>query len=138
AGVPVAAPEVAVTTIVPVPVPRPTGPVALAGCPPPPPAPGPPSGPPWHPAVLVPEAALPVPAPALPRSLGLEALAGKGMWVWKFQQTENGDADAIVTKAAAAGLRQLWVRVGDSQDGFYGAGVLDRLVSRAHAHGIAV
>jgi hypothetical protein len=74
----------------------------------------------------------------LARSLGLEVLAGKGMWVWKFQQTENGDADAIVTKAEAAGLHQLWVRVGDSQDGFYGAGVLDRLVSRAHAHGIAV
>src|SRR5207248_2172793 len=52
--------------------------------------------------------------------------------------TENGDADAIVTKAAAAGLHQLWVRVGDSQDGFYGADVLARLVPRAHRRGIAV
>jgi hypothetical protein len=88
--------------------------------------------------VLVPEAALPAPAPAAPRSAGLDALAGKGMWVWKFKSTENGNADAIVTKAEAAGLRQLWVRVGDSQDGFYGAGVLDQLVRRAHEDGIAV
>jgi hypothetical protein len=60
------------------------------------------------------------------------------MWLWKFRSTENGDADAIVTKAEAAGLRQLWVRVGDSQDGFYGADVLNQLVARAHARGIAV
>jgi hypothetical protein len=60
------------------------------------------------------------------------------MWVWKFKSTENGNADAIVTKAAAAGLRQLWVRVGDSQDGFYAASVLDQLVPKAHEEGIDV
>jgi uncharacterized lipoprotein YddW (UPF0748 family) len=69
---------------------------------------------------------------------GLSPLAGKGMWLWKFRSTENGDADAIVTKAVAAGLHQLWVRVGDSQDGFYAADVLDQLVPRAHSHGLAV
>ena len=132
------APAEAPTTVAPPPVPHPSGPVPLAGCPPPPPPTGPPPPPPWHPAVLVPEAALPTPAPAIARTASLDALAGKGMWLWKFNATENGDADAIVTKADAAGLRQLWVRVGDSQDGFYAAGVLDQLVGRAHERGIAV
>jgi len=138
AAVPPPAPAAAPTTVASPPVPRPTGPVPLAGCPPPPPSPGPPPAPPWHPAVLVPEAALPAPAPAVPRTAGLDALTGKGMWVWKFNSTENGDADAIVTKADVAGLRQLWVRVGDSQDGFYGAAALEQLVGKAHDKGIAV
>jgi len=137
AGAPAPVPEAVATTVAPPPVPHPTGPVSLAGCPPPPGPSGPPSTP-WHPAVLVPEAALPAPTPPEARNVRLAALAGKGMWVWKFKSTENGNADAIVTKAAAAGLRQLWVRVGDSQDGFYAASVLDQLVPKAHAQGIAV
>jgi hypothetical protein len=137
AGAPAPVPEAVATTVAPPPVPHPTGPVPLAGCPPPPAPTGPPSTP-WHPAVLVPEAALPAPAPPEERNVRLAALAGKGMWVWKFKSTENGNADAIVTKAAAAGLRQLWVRVGDSQDGFYAASVLDQLVPKAQAQGIAV
>jgi hypothetical protein len=60
------------------------------------------------------------------------------MWLWKFGQSEGGDADAIVARAVAAGLHQLWVRVGDSRDGFYGADVLAALVPRAHARGLAV
>jgi hypothetical protein len=60
------------------------------------------------------------------------------MWIWKFKQSEGGDAAAIVARAKAAGLRQLWVRVGDSQDGFYGASVLDSLVPAAHKAGLAV
>ncbi len=52
--------------------------------------------------------------------------------------TDSGDADAIVQQAVSAGLHQLWVRVGDSKDGFYGAGELDSLVPVAHAHGLVV
>jgi hypothetical protein len=137
-GAPDPAPTVAVTTVVPKPVPRPSGPVSLAGCPPPPPPSRPSTGAPWRPSVLVPEAALPAPAPPAARSGGLSPWAGKGMWLWKFRSTENGDADAIVTKARAAGLHQLWVRVGDSKDGFYAADVLDKLVPRAHRAGLAV
>jgi hypothetical protein len=88
--------------------------------------------------VLVPEADLPAPGPPSAWVADVGSLAGKGMWVWKYGQTEGGDADAIVARAVAAGLRQLWVRVGDSRDGFYGAGVLGSLVPRAHARGIAV
>jgi hypothetical protein len=60
------------------------------------------------------------------------------MWIWEWDNTDGGDAAAVVQKAVSAGLHQLWVRVGDSQDGFYGAGELDALVPLAHAHGIAV
>src|SRR5207302_6356937 len=50
----------------------------------------------------------------------------------------GGDAAKIVARAKAAGLRQLWVRVGDSRDGFYGASVLAGLVPDAHRQGLAV
>jgi hypothetical protein len=60
------------------------------------------------------------------------------MWIWKWDSTDDGDAAAVVRQAAAAGLHQLWVRVGDSQNGFYGAQELNALVPVAHAHGIAV
>lgn len=60
------------------------------------------------------------------------------MWIWQWGSTAGGDADAIVQQALSAGLHQLWVRVGDSQDGFYGAGELDALVPAAHRHGIDV
>jgi hypothetical protein len=86
----------------------------------------------------VPEAALAEPPPAPAPIPDVRPMLGKGMWLWKYDRTENGDADAIVTKAVAAGLHQLWVRVGDSKDGFYGARVLDDLVPRAHRRGLAV
>src|SRR5438132_3951393 len=60
------------------------------------------------------------------------------MWVWQFGSTEGGNADAIVARAVDAHLHQLWVRVGDSKYGFYGADTLAALVTRAHARGIAV
>ena len=135
AGAPVAAP--APVPVAPPPVARPTGPVPLAGCPPPPAPPRAPTTP-WHPAVLVPEPALAAPPAVPPASGDVRPLLGKGMWLWKYYATEKGDADAIVTKAVAAGLRQLWVRVGDSKDGFYGAGVLDQLVPRAHRRGLSI
>ena len=111
--------------------------LALPGCPPPP-YHGPPPPPPWHPATLVPDAALPAtPAPPARRA-SLAPIAGKGMWIWEFSATDSGNAAAVVAAAQAAGLHQLWVRVADSQSGFYGASVLDQLVPVAHAHGLAV
>ena len=128
------------------PAPRPTStsvtappssaPVPLAGCPVPPHAPLPPSPPPWHPAVLV--TSLPPVAAPLPWTSHVAALTGKGMWIWEWSSTDGGDANAIVQQAVSAGLHQLWVRVGDSMDGFYGAAELDALVPVAHAHGLSV
>ena len=60
------------------------------------------------------------------------------MWIWEWDSTDGGDADEIVQQAVSAGLHQLWVRVGDSMNGFYGAEELDSLVPVAHAHGLAV
>jgi len=125
-------PPVTVPETAPVPLP-------LSGCPPPPRPPGSRTpAPTWRPPVLVPEADLPEPVPPPPPSAGLGVLEGKGMWVWKHRQTEAGDPDAIVRRAVDAGLSQLWVRVADSRDGFYGASFLDGLVPRAHAAGLAV
>jgi hypothetical protein len=66
------------------------------------------------------------------------ATLGKGMWIWQLPATEGGNVDRIVARAVQAGLRQLWVRVGDSKHGFYGADVLDPLVAEAHARGLRV
>jgi hypothetical protein len=60
------------------------------------------------------------------------------MWVWLWNQTEHGDPSAIVARAVQAGLTQLWVRVADSQSGFYGAGELAALVPPAHAAGLKI
>jgi hypothetical protein len=84
------------------------------------------------------EAALPPARPAPAVSADLGPLEGKGMWIWKHLQTEKGDVDAVVARAREAGLRQLWVRVGDSRDGFYAADYLSRLVPRAHKAGLSV
>jgi hypothetical protein len=55
------------------------------------------------------------------------------MWIWQWNQTDHGKATAVVAQAVWAGLHQLWVRVGDSRDGFYGAAELATLVPAAHA-----
>ncbi len=110
----------------------------LPGCPVPARPPGE-APPPWRPPVLVPEADLPEPLPAPANvSADLGPVEGKGMWVWRFGETEGGDPAAIVRRAQEAGLRQLWVRVGDSRSGFYGADVLAALVPVAHRAGLAV
>ena len=111
--------------------------VTLAGCPPAPHAPLPYS-PPWHPSVLVPDSHLPPVAPPRPWRSDLSALHGTGMWIWQWQKTSGGDVAAVVAQARAAHLHQLWVRVGDSMNGFYGAAELDQLVPAAHAAGLAV
>ncbi len=114
----------------------PIGPVSLTGCPPsrkPPPA-----GTPGHPAVLVPESALPPPPAPAPRVTNLTALSGKGMWIWQHDKTSGGNVDAIVKQAVNVGLRQVWVRVGSSLDGFYGQAFLNALVPALHRVGIAV
>jgi hypothetical protein len=88
--------------------------------------------------VLVPETALPPEKAPAPWTSDLRPIAGKGMWIWEWNQTESGNTRAIVNRALSAGLSQIWVRVGDSPDGFYGAGELAAVVPAAHAAGISV
>jgi hypothetical protein len=119
-------------------VPGPTPLTPLPGCPPPPAPPGGPGGQPWHPDHLVPDSELPAPLAAAPGEAPLSAITGKGLWVWQYHATENGNAVAIVDRAVRTGLNQVWVRVGDSQDGFYGADELSQIVPAAHARGLSV
>jgi len=136
---PVPAPPLATAVAQPAAIPAiPPVPSPLAGCPPPPSPPGPGGGPPWHPDVLVPDSALPAPAPAGGPDAQLTAITGKGLWVWQYGRTEGGDMQAAVDRAVAAGLQQIWVRVGDSQNGFYAADQLAALVPAAHAKGLDV
>jgi hypothetical protein len=60
------------------------------------------------------------------------------MWIWQWNQTAGGNAAAIVAQAVRSGLHQLWIRVGDSLNGFYGSSELTALVPPAHAAGLAV
>jgi hypothetical protein len=60
------------------------------------------------------------------------------MWVWQYGRTEGGNMQAVVDRAMSAGLQQIWVRTGDSQNGFYAADQLAQLVPLAHARGLDV
>ena len=113
------------------------GPLALAGCPPAPSS-RPPSGPPWHPSGGIPDSALPAPVAPVPGTPPLNALSGKGVWIWQWHATEAGRAVDVVARARAAGLHQLWMRVADSRDRFYAGDELATLVPLAHSAGIAV
>lgn len=117
----------------------PGGPAQRAGCPPPPATGGNGGGGGgWTPPVTVPEADLPAPAPASTWSPASDPSAGKGMWIWQYGKTESSDYDAIVAQAVAAELDHVWLRVGDSRDGFYAQRHLDVLVPAFHAAGIDV
>jgi hypothetical protein len=74
----------------------------------------------------------------LTRSPSLDALRGKGMWTYQWENTERGSAAAVVRRARAAGLTQIWVRTGSSKAGFYAAPELRALLPLAHAAGIKV
>jgi hypothetical protein len=86
---------------------------------------------------MVKEAAVPLVGAPPSRRVNLSAVSGKGIWltVWPG---ESLDVPAIVATARSAGLRQLWLRTGSSQNGFYGGATLKSLVPAAHAAGISV
>jgi hypothetical protein len=119
----------------PAPYPLPAPPVQPEPCPPPPiPAlpPPPPLGPP-----VVPQSAVPLVGPPPPRRVNLSVISGKGIWltIWPGSRV---DVPAIVAAAREAGLKQLWVRTGSSQNGFYGGTTLREFVAAAHAVGVSV
>ena len=104
-------------------------------CPPPPRPVGPPPPPPPKPKVKTKD--LPAPVALVAHHANLHAIGGKGMWLTTWADSKV-DVGAVVAKAHAAGLRQLWVRTGGTPQGFYGHHVLDALLPAAHAAGIAV
>lgn len=93
---------------------------------------------PWKPPVFVPDTRLPAPAALRPRRVDLDAIRGKGMWIYQWPRTERGDVAAVVGRARAAGLTQVWVRSGSTKSGFYAAPVLHDLLPAAHAAGLSV
>ncbi len=92
----------------------------------------------WTPDTTVAEAALAMPAAAPEFTKRADVMSGHGMWIWQYTKTEGGDYQTMVDKAVAAGFDHLWVRVGDSRDGFYAREYLDRLVPLAHEAGLRV
>ena len=56
---------------------------------------------------------------------------GTGMWTYLWQNTEGGNAKAVVRKAEVMGLSHLYVRTGTRKGGFDGGPVLDKLLPAA-------
>jgi hypothetical protein len=74
--------------------------------------------------------------PARPALL-LAPLRGKGMWL-TYPLLKHSPVSAIIAAARAAGLTHLYVEVGRSRDGLYGARGLAALLPAAHRAGIRV
>lgn len=85
----------------------------------------------------MPEDAIPVVNPPPPRHVSLAAISGKGIWLTLWPRSRV-DIAQVVSTAKAAGLRQIWARTGDEEEGFYGGRTLKALVPAAHAAGIYV
>jgi hypothetical protein len=85
----------------------------------------------------VPDSQLPAPAGRIAHQVNLAPLAGKGMW-WTLWPDSHIDAAGMVAKATGAGLHQIWIRTGSTDQGFYGARLLTALLPAAHAAGLAV
>ncbi len=58
------------------------------------------------------------PTPVAPpvRSNGRSVFDGSGMWIWYLRRAAGGDPDAIAAKAAAAGVRTIFVKSADGTD----------------------
>src|SRR5438067_5447623 len=97
-----------------------------------PPATAPPTTAPPAPVVT------PPPAPVAPPAAGKPIPLGKGMWLYQLSMAEGGDANKVVSKAKAAGLTHLYLRLGSSKGGFYDQAELDQLLPVAHAAGLKV
>jgi hypothetical protein len=86
---------------------------------------------------------LPPPAPGHPHTVQTYAppqmpIAGKGMWIWLFDQVEQGNPAQIVRRARQLGLSHLYVRSSSTTSGYKFLRDIDRIVPAAHAAGIKV
>ncbi|HVA61282.1 MAG TPA: hypothetical protein VNG13_12225 [Mycobacteriales bacterium] len=101
-----------------------------------PPIPLGPAGPPLGPPRVA-ESAIPWPALPPRRHVDLTPILGKGIWLTLWPGSTL-DPARVVAQARAAGLTQLWVRTGGSDQGFYGRRDLAGLLPAAHRAGLAV
>jgi hypothetical protein len=91
----------------------------------------------WLPAPAVDIAAR---DPLAPHSTGRSMAApvsGKGMWA-TYDLLDRASPETIVRAARANGLTHIYLQVGRTNLGFYGADGLNRLLPLAHANGLAV
>src|SRR6059036_1341551 len=65
-------------------------------------------------------------------------IAGKGMWIYLFDEVEGGNPSRIVRRARQLGLSHIYVRSSSTTSGYKFLGDIDRIVSPAHAAGIKV
>jgi hypothetical protein len=71
------------------------------------------------------------------RTVDLAPVRGTGEWVTVFRGGRI-DSAGIVQQAVTAHLTSIWVRVGSTHEGFYGAAFLPALLTSAHAAGVKV
>ncbi len=64
--------------------------------------------------------------------------SGTGMWLHEFENTEGGDARAIVARARAAGLSTLYVQTGSSKKGWIGTPALRALLPATRGTGLKI
>ena len=95
------------------------------------------SQPGWLPAGAVDVAARDPLAPLLDGSAPSAVVAGKGMWA-TYDVLDRVSAAGLVETMRANGVTHLYLQVGRSNLGFYGASGLDQLLPVAHANGIKV
>lgn len=65
-------------------------------------------------------------------------IAGKGMWIWLFDQVEGGNASRIVSRAKSLGLSHIYVRSSSTTSGLKFLPHIDRILPIAHANRIRV
>jgi hypothetical protein len=65
-------------------------------------------------------------------------IAGKGMWIWLFDQVEGGNPNRIVERARAMGLTHIYVRSSSSRSGLKWLGDINKIVPTAHRAGLRV
>ncbi|MCA1833113.1 MAG: hypothetical protein ABR548_09640 [Actinomycetota bacterium] len=65
-------------------------------------------------------------------------IAGKGMWIWLFDEVEGGNPARIVRRAKMLGLSHIYVRSSSTTSGFKYLHHIDRVVPVAHAAGLKV
>jgi len=85
--------------------------------------------------IVVVAAALRPLATTLPGELPA-VLRGDGMWIWQLPRSEGGNLDAIAARAAAAGMRTVFVKSSDAAKLWPQFG--PQLVQELHARGLRV
>jgi hypothetical protein len=92
---------------------------------------------PFGPIRVVAPPAVRAPAPLGAATPSGSAFEGAGQWIWYLSKSEAGDLDAIAAKAAAAGVRTVFVKSSDGSTNYWAQFSPD-LVAALHQRGLRV